>query len=284
MGGHGTPEMLYTMKKLTGDDPFTVTQNRVTEMIVNYLNGLAWVYAYYLNGIDFVSWNYLYRYFHAPLFEDLSRFPLTKEILTDWEYNEESYPFNTLQQLLAVIPPKSKNLLPFETQALTDRDSPIYDMFPRTFVIERYGENEEKRGKGIPIVPAIEYDRIRKVTGPILDRMSTERREMFLPTEAVMIQGTPLQGVVTQTTRGGYRGRGRGEYQERGRGYRGRGESPRGGYGRGRGEYQERGRGEFRGRGRGRGEYQTYGRGRGESPRGGYRGRGEFRDEEQHRE
>ena len=260
-------------------NPYPISVERVTEMIQNYLNGLAWVYSYYSNGILDININYIYRYAHAPLLGDVAPLIATPPVLTEYPYSEESPPFNPMHQLLAVLPPKSRKLLPPEIAFLSDINSPIADMFPSTFILERDGQ--DKDWHGVVILPPVEANRIINAVKPIEGSLDPAR--INIAETDIRIDATRY----AQVTAPGYtppvRGRGRG------RGERGRGTYAPRGRGEGRGTYQprggERGRGAYTPRGapgggeRGRGTYQPRGERGAYTPRGapgGERGRGTY--------
>ena len=76
-------------------------------MTKHYIEGLQWVLYYYYRGCP--SWNWYYRYHYAPRISDIS---LGLEELinekTDLKF-ELSHPFKPFEQLMAVLPARSKN-------------------------------------------------------------------------------------------------------------------------------------------------------------------------------
>lgn len=100
----------------------------------------------------------MYPYFHAPLFLDVS---LVAEeappTLSDVPVQE----YNLLAQLLSVIPPASKNLVPVEIRFLYEDNSPLMPMFPQEFIIERDGYNTD--WQGIVLVPPVDIREVIEV-------------------------------------------------------------------------------------------------------------------------
>jgi hypothetical protein len=292
LGPHGETQIL---EQLTGGPVFDVTTDRIVEMIENYFTGLAWVFSYYTNGLASVNVNYNYRYQHSPLFRDMAS--VLEQLLatgsmeiTTAEYlaTPEQVAFNPVHQLLAVLPPKSRHLLPKEVRFLMDPDSPILDLFPLTFTIDREGTNYD--WQGITILPPVEASRIIEAVAPV--PFAPKRANAYASAETLIItKNTDIEKLLQDKQRAlekirlMTRGRGRGSGSPRGyqgppsgyqgpprgyqgppRGYQGppRGyQGPPSGYqgpsevptqaSRGRGFERGRGRGFDRGRSRGRG-------------------------------
>ena len=253
---------------LTGRDVYPITVERITEHCIAYLRGLAWNLAYYMDGWNKTSLEYVYPYHHTPLFSDL--FDALEQQVKDSDVldnifrdEDESYNFNPVHQLLAVLPFESQDLLPLEVRTLMDESSPIYDMYPNQFIIDR--EATDLPWQGIALIPFAESDRIVAAVNDISFPAGRLKKYQAADNYVVRLeeQDTNLvrrqrdQMAKVQELFPSRRGRGiatmgRGE-STRGRGtsVRGRGESTRGrGTSvRGRGE-PTRGRGEpTRGRG-----------------------------------
>lgn len=87
-------------------------------MVIAYFTGLAWVFHYYHEGISFVNTRWMYKYHHAPLLTTMMghlqthRSKIeeaeTKDVLREMP-DHLPHPYH---QLLAVLPPASRNLLP----------------------------------------------------------------------------------------------------------------------------------------------------------------------------
>lgn len=243
-------------------NPFEVSVPRLTEMINNYLNGLAWVFSYYVNGVGQVNINYIYQYAYAPLLTDIADVIATPPVLNDYQYNEDSVAFNAIHQLLAVIPPKSKNLLPPQLLPLLTVDSPIADMYPASFVIERDGQKAD--WGGVVILPPVEADRIIAAAKLVPDDPARTTTAVDLDLfDAERYAKVTAPGYVPPAVQAHGRGRGRG----RGRGQRG------GGRGAPRGDHQTGGQYRAPQAGAPQGGYVPRGRGGGRgAPRGGQRG------------
>jgi 5'-3' exonuclease len=260
---------------------FVPTDETITNMCINYLSVMAWNLKFYIKGALGVNVEYCYRYNYAPLLTDL-RDVLGLLIEKDSKYTFERYiplatdrMMNPLQQLLCIIPPTDKLVIPSIAHPYTYFDSPIYDLFPVKFQIDYSGKNEDYQGIALlsPISPDTVFksvtfsNEVLQKYKPVGDYVYTQniKSDIYKARKNLYTErknnSKPVSESLDVNNIGG---------SERG-GYRGRGGSERGSYrGRGRGGSE---RGSYRGRGRGGSERGAY-RGRGGFERGGYRGRG----------
>jgi 5'-3' exoribonuclease 1 len=250
------------------------TTSRIVEMSSNYLKGLNWVLKYYTEGTWNVDLDYIYQYHHTPLLGDLA-VVAQNYTPSDVGPKDDMILFTPVHQMLAVLPPLSINLIPPEVRHLMQSNSPIIDMFPTNFIIERDGKNND--WQGVVILPSVDPSRL--IAAVSSTTWTAQRAEEYSMKEDIVImrpeevhRAREIEDLIRSmsagdSSRGGFQ-RGRGGFDtSRGRGgfQRGRG---RGGFdpSRGRG----RGRGGFdpsRGRGRGRGGFDpSRGRGRGTAP------------------
>jgi 5'-3' exonuclease len=125
---------------------FIPSPEKIEAMCINFLTMLAWNFSYYTKGPDSVNFEYFYKYNYAPLLSDLSivaQKQAENNILEDYLYNDKQRSFNPLQQLVAIIPPASKGVLPEILHPFMEFGSPVYHLFPKTFELDRYGTNED---------------------------------------------------------------------------------------------------------------------------------------------
>jgi 5'-3' exonuclease len=139
-------------------DFFQITTDQLATMITEYLKGIAWVFNYYTRGPRGVNINYVYKYHHAPLLTDIALMTSSSVNVTGYLYELGQLVLNPVHQLLAVLPMKSKDLLPEEVRSLMSKDSPIADLYPLTAIIERDGKNED--WQGAVLIPFININRI----------------------------------------------------------------------------------------------------------------------------
>jgi 5'-3' exoribonuclease 1 len=116
-----------------------------------YLCGLKWVNYYYHNRP--INWKWFFPYHYTPLLTDIVKYLDMNNTIPDIHLCKEE-PLLPYQQLLCVVPPQSKNLLPSFLQYIyTD---PLYYMFPSTFQIDLEGKQRE--WEGIALLPFINLD------------------------------------------------------------------------------------------------------------------------------
>ena len=82
---------------------------------------------YYFQGVS--DWQWFYPFHYAPMISDFKNIPFRH---LDFEYKE---PYLALEQLLGVIPPGSKDLLP-SAYAVIMEDPELAKFFPKTPMIE----------------------------------------------------------------------------------------------------------------------------------------------------
>ena len=137
------------------------------EVCHEYLRGMEWVYRYYTTGIP--SWTWTYPFFYAPF---------AKEMMYALDsYKSKSFqlgrPMEPFRQLLSILPPQSKDLLP---PAL----HPVIEKFPADAKVDLAGKKFEWQGV-VLVPPLLDFDREYR---DILDQMPiAEKRRNFLGKE-----------------------------------------------------------------------------------------------------
>lgn len=134
-------------------------QNKVkNEVCYSYLEGLKWTTLYYF--CDCPSWTWQYVYTHAPFISDLSQILTNIDINTiKFESNASNTPFTPCSQLLSVLPPFCKNLLPHSYRDLVcSINSQIIDLFPEVVEIDMI--NKDLYWQCVPKIPTVSIDRI----------------------------------------------------------------------------------------------------------------------------
>lgn len=134
----------------------TSEQNDINQICLKYWEGLQWISQYYFNKCNDWSWFYPYR--HAPCVSDLL------EVVKYCGFTEfkEIEPYTPIQQLLTVLPPKSKNLLPETIQSLYT-DIRFAHLFPETFELDKI--HKTKEWQCYPILPSIEEEIFKVIKG-----------------------------------------------------------------------------------------------------------------------
>lgn len=169
----GKSRMLEAAKKSDGTIDFPTFRNawysnefndsidprQVVDMSYQYIMGMVWTLQYYTKGQDSVTWVWYYPYHHAPTIYDMAH------LMTQLQGNVfkvDSIPgesrFNAAQQLLAVIPRLSLDILPDMLVPFYAYDSPLAGIMPDSFPIETDGDWQEWQSR--PIIPKVDYNMI----------------------------------------------------------------------------------------------------------------------------
>jgi len=118
-----------------------------------YVEGLAWVLHYYMQGCP--SWEWFYPYHYAPFaadFVDLSKMTIS------FETGRVSRPF---EQLMSVLPAASRHSIPeVYHDLMLNEDSSILDFYPEEFEIDLNGK--KMAWQGVALLPFIDMPRLLK--------------------------------------------------------------------------------------------------------------------------
>ena len=162
----------------------TVTSQRIELMALDYMRTMSWNYLYYREGTNAINIDWAYLYYHAPMIKDLSAVMQAVNItvnISGYEAYKGMPLFTALHQLIAVLPLKSKDLLPIELQQLFSYDSIIRDFYPDDFIIEMDGKNKNQQGNHI--IPFIDRQRVIDAVGQIV--FTPERAKIWMPVEDI---------------------------------------------------------------------------------------------------
>lgn len=147
-------------------------RNAIDTVCKDYMDGLYWVFKYYVEGCPSMRWYYKYHY--APLFSDFKRFinehNYTPPIF-DMKELTTSLPF---QQLLTVLPVKSRYLLPKEYQKVMEGKN-VERLYPNSFDIDYEGKLAEYQG--IALLPFIEYNDMNILYSSVKPRLDYTRNK-----------------------------------------------------------------------------------------------------------
>lgn len=112
-----------------------------------YIRAIQWILHYYYRGVP--SWGWYYPYHYAPYITDIKNFQQL-----DYTF-DLGHPFLPYQQLLAVLPPTSKQLLPNAYRGLmTEADSEILEYYPEKFDTDMNGKKQE--WEALVLIPFID--------------------------------------------------------------------------------------------------------------------------------
>lgn len=126
------------------------------KLVTDYMVGIKWVFEYYLVGFKNlkVPFGYDYKHYYAPLMIDIVQ---NMNFVYVKNFKFKLYePHLQFQQLLAILPKRSKNLLPKELHYLYEEDSPLAKYQKYNFDIDYEGKYKEYQG--IALLPFVNYD------------------------------------------------------------------------------------------------------------------------------
>ncbi|CAI6500461.1 AIS_HP2_G0017580.mRNA.1.CDS.1 [Saccharomyces cerevisiae] len=142
-------------------------EERVTDLSKDYVEGLQWVLYYYYRGCP--SWSWYYPHHYAPRISDL-----VKGLDQDIEF-DLSKPFTPFQQLMAVLPERSKNLIPPAFRPLMyDEQSPIHDFYPAEVQLDKNGKTAD--WEAVVLISFVDEKRLIEAMQPYLSKLSPEEK------------------------------------------------------------------------------------------------------------
>ena len=130
------------------------------ELCANYLEGISWVSKYYFSGCT--DWQWQYNYHHPPLISDLGNYVYQLHKKKEFDMNKlklnDRGPLPMFVQLLSVLPPKFNYLLPQSYRKLTSGPSPISDMYPEEYEVDKLYKS--KLYQCVPLIPNLNVQRV----------------------------------------------------------------------------------------------------------------------------
>lgn len=164
----------YYMTKMGVD---VVSDDFLARQAKCYVEGIQWILHYYYHGVQ--SWSWYYPYHYAPFLSDIRRIAGLK-LTFDLEK-----PFMPFQQLLAVLPAASKELLPESYRHLmTSEDSPIIEYYPVDFKTDLNGKQQE--WEAVVLIPFIDERCLLAAMEPYNHRMTKEEKARNRHTECAV--------------------------------------------------------------------------------------------------
>ncbi|KAJ9644251.1 uncharacterized protein PV06_05233 [Exophiala oligosperma] len=126
-------------------------EKSLRQLTENYVQGLQWVLYYYYRGV--ASWPWFYQYHYAPMISDVKN-----GLGADMNF-QLGQPFRPFQQLMGVLPDRSKKIVPeVYHDLMTSKDSPIIDFYPRDFQLDMNGKKME--WEAVVKIPFIDEKRL----------------------------------------------------------------------------------------------------------------------------
>lgn len=154
-------------------------KEKMIDLTQHYIEGLQWVLYYYYKGCP--SWNWFFRYHYAPRISDIS-IGLNAFIENNqFEIKfDQSTPFKPFEQLMAVLPARSKQLMPVVYRKLmTDPQSPIIDFYPAEVDIDLNGKTAS--WEAVVLLSFVDEKKLLDVLKPVELQLTPEekRRNSF---------------------------------------------------------------------------------------------------------
>ncbi len=124
-------------------------QQALKDTTTDYLNGIAWVFAYYTRGQSAVNHLWFYKYRYTPLLFDVAAAAgavgSTIQV-NNYRALDGVIDMNCLHQMLNVLPLESAFLVPAAIRPWMNASGPLADLYPASFLIEAEGVDEQRHG------------------------------------------------------------------------------------------------------------------------------------------
>jgi len=132
-----------------------------------YVLGLAWVLAYYYQGVP--SWGWFFPFHYAPFASDLVQFGFER---THVEFSL-GIPFLPFDQLMSVLPARSSHCLPKSfANLMKSPESTIIDFYPSKFKEDPDGKRY--KWQWVILLPFVEEERLLSLTGRLAETLNEE--------------------------------------------------------------------------------------------------------------
>lgn len=158
--------------KLTGKQ-----ENYIEKISELYLDGIKWITQYYF--FECIDWKWSYPCHHAPFISDMAKYMQKNNIdLNKIEFKNNKH-IPMMSQLTSVFPPSCKYYLPESYRCLvSDFNSPIIDMFPKSVQVDTLYKNQLYQC--VPFIPYLDIDRVLEATKDLpLTKDEQERCEII---------------------------------------------------------------------------------------------------------
>lgn len=149
--------------------------DKIIDITKHYVEGLQWVLYYYYKGC--ASWNWFYRFHYAPRISDISKGinAMLEAGQTEVTF-EKSSPFKPFEQLMAVLPARSRKLMPDVYRPLmTDEHSPIKDFYPHNVDIDLNGKKAS--WEAVVLLNFVDEKKLLETIRPIEAKLTPEEKK-----------------------------------------------------------------------------------------------------------
>ncbi|KAF8442606.1 XRN 5'-3' exonuclease N-terminus-domain-containing protein [Terfezia claveryi] len=142
-------------------------EKELRDLAENYVEGLQWVLFYYYRGV--ASWPWFYRYHYAPKISDIR-----KGLQANLNF-KLGKPFRPFEQLMGVLPDRSKEIVPQAYwDLMTSKTSPIIDFYPRDFELDKSGKKQD--WEAVVKIPFIDEKRLLSAMATREQNISEEEK------------------------------------------------------------------------------------------------------------
>jgi 5'-3' exoribonuclease 1 len=167
----------YYLTKLNIDIDTDEGEAAVRLMVRDYLEGLHWVLGYYHNGCP--SWGWFFPHLYSPLASDVVNIGADfygkhkGRQMEALDFNQ-GVPFQSLAQLLSVLPPQSCDLLPASYASIMLKEgSPLAEYYPKVFTTDPNGKRQP--WESVVQIPFIDEQALMAVVNDIDNNGFDER-------------------------------------------------------------------------------------------------------------
>lgn len=164
----------YYMTKMEVD---VVSDDFLANQAKCYVEGIQWILHYYYHGVQ--SWSWYYPFHYAPFLSDIRKIAGLK--LT-FDFGR---PFMPFQQLLAVLPAASMELLPESYRHLmSSENSPIIEYYPVDFKTDLNGKQQE--WEAVVLIPFIDERCLLGAMEPYNNKMTKAEKDRNCHTDCAV--------------------------------------------------------------------------------------------------
>uniref|UniRef100_UPI00358E17BF 5'-3' exoribonuclease 1-like isoform X2 n=1 Tax=Myxine glutinosa TaxID=7769 RepID=UPI00358E17BF len=144
-----------------------VTSGFLHQQTRSYIEAIQWILSYYSEGVT--SWSWFFPAHYAPFLSDLRG---VATLNLNFNYGA---PFRPFEQLLAVLPPASRELLPLCYQNLmTDPSSPILQFYPEEFLTDLNGKQQD--WEAVVLIPFVNEIELLAAMSPYNHHLTDEEK------------------------------------------------------------------------------------------------------------
>ncbi|WAR13812.1 XRN1-like protein, partial [Mya arenaria] len=171
-----------------------VTPEVLRDQAKGYVRGIQWILLYYYQGVP--SWSWFYPHHYAPYVSDVKDFADV-----DLKFDIGT-PFMPFEQLMAVLPAASKELLPVPYQNLmTNATSPVIEFYPPDFKTDLNGKQQD--WEAVVLIPFIDENRLLEAIRPVCHLLTPNEKARYshgphLLYEYVEEPGEPYRSILPE--------------------------------------------------------------------------------------